>query len=117
MYPILCAYTNGWPVTEEGDPANAEHDIEFWEPLKNLIIFYSFEDRSHLSLLLKTFYDLKREECSMLEPSIKTSRKAYFNSCVIDAAFNQSSTKEACHVYVQLQVDMNCRRSLLLSRI
>ncbi|OAD68567.1 hypothetical protein PHYBLDRAFT_172988 [Phycomyces blakesleeanus NRRL 1555(-)] len=108
---VYSAYTNGWPVTEGGDPANAECEIEFWGPLKNLTIFDSFEDRSHLSLLLKTFYDLKGEECSMLEPSINTSRKAYLNGCVIDAAFNQSSTREACHVHVQLQVDMNSRRS------
>ncbi|OAD68778.1 hypothetical protein PHYBLDRAFT_173193 [Phycomyces blakesleeanus NRRL 1555(-)] len=108
---VYSAYTNGWPVTEGGDPANAECEIEFWGPLKNLTIFDSFEDRSHLSLLLKTFYDLKAEEFSMLEPSIKTSRKAYLNGCVIDAAFNQSSTREACHVHVQLQVDMNSRRS------
>ncbi|OAD77927.1 hypothetical protein PHYBLDRAFT_73852 [Phycomyces blakesleeanus NRRL 1555(-)] len=108
---VYSAYTDGWPVTEGGDPANAECEIEFWGPLKNLTIFDSFEDRSHLSLLLKTFYDLKGEEFSMLEPSIKTSRKAYLNGCVIDAAFNQSSTREACHVHVQLQVDMNSRRS------
>ncbi|OAD68785.1 hypothetical protein PHYBLDRAFT_63311 [Phycomyces blakesleeanus NRRL 1555(-)] len=108
---VYSEYTNGWPVTEGGNPANAECEIEFWGPLKNLTIFDSFEDRSHLSLLLKTFYDLKGEECSMLEPSIKTSRKAYLNGCVIDAAFNQSSTREACHVHVQLQVDMNSRRS------
>ncbi|OAD68811.1 hypothetical protein PHYBLDRAFT_149822 [Phycomyces blakesleeanus NRRL 1555(-)] len=108
---VYSAYTNGWPVTEGGDPANAESEIEFWGPLKNLTIFDSFEDRSHLSLLLKTFYDLKGEECSMLEPSIKTSRKTYLNGCVLDAAFNQSSTREACHVHVQLQVDMNSRRS------
>ncbi|OAD77055.1 hypothetical protein PHYBLDRAFT_142568 [Phycomyces blakesleeanus NRRL 1555(-)] len=108
---VYSAYTNGWPVTEGGDPANAECEIEFWGFLKNLTIFDSFEDRSHLSLLLKTFYDLKGEECSMLEPSIKTSRKTYLNGCIIDAAFNQSSTREACHVHVQLQVDMNSRRS------
>ncbi|OAD73958.1 hypothetical protein PHYBLDRAFT_168382 [Phycomyces blakesleeanus NRRL 1555(-)] len=108
---VYSAYTNGWPVTEGGDPANAECEIEFWGPLKNLTIFDSFEDRSHLLLLLKTFYDLKGEECSMLEPSIKTSHKAYLNGCVIDTAFNQSSTTEACHIHVQLQVDMNSRRS------
>ncbi|OAD74799.1 hypothetical protein PHYBLDRAFT_61152 [Phycomyces blakesleeanus NRRL 1555(-)] len=108
---VYSAYTNGWPVTEGGDPANAEYEIDFWGPLKNLTIFDSFEDGSHLSLLLKTFYDLKGKECSMLEPSIKTSCKAYLNGCVIDAAFNQSSTREACHVHVQLQVDMNSRRS------
>ncbi|OAD74590.1 CCHC-type zinc finger transcription factor [Phycomyces blakesleeanus NRRL 1555(-)] len=108
---VYSAYTNGWPVTEGGDPANAECEIEFWGPLKNLTIFNSFEDRSHLLLLLKTFYNLKGKECSMLEPSIKTSRKAYLNSCVIDAAFNQSSTREACHAHVQLQVNMNSRRS------
>ncbi|OAD75546.1 hypothetical protein PHYBLDRAFT_166783 [Phycomyces blakesleeanus NRRL 1555(-)] len=107
---VYSAYTNGWPVTDGGNPANAECEIEFWGPLKNLTIFDSFEDRSHLSLLLKTFYDLKGEECSMLEPSIKTSCKAYLNGCVIDTAFNQSSTKEACHIHVQLQVDMNSRR-------
>ncbi|OAD75979.1 hypothetical protein PHYBLDRAFT_59509 [Phycomyces blakesleeanus NRRL 1555(-)] len=108
---VYSAYTDGWPVTEGGDPVNAECEIEFWGPLKNLTIFDSFENRSHLSLLLKTFYDLKGEECSMLEPSIKTSHKAYLNGCVIDAAFNQSFTREACYVHVQLQVDMNSRRS------
>ncbi|OAD75688.1 hypothetical protein PHYBLDRAFT_143937 [Phycomyces blakesleeanus NRRL 1555(-)] len=108
---VYSAYTDGWPVTEGGDPANTECEIEFWGPLKNLTIFDSFEDRSHLSLLLKTFYDLNGEECSMLEPSIKTSCKTYLNGCVIDTAFNQSSTRDICHVHVQLQVDMNSRRS------
>ncbi|OAD68457.1 hypothetical protein PHYBLDRAFT_173451 [Phycomyces blakesleeanus NRRL 1555(-)] len=94
---IMIRLVQSWHVVELTTVANPK------TPSVNLLVYSAYTDGWPITEGGK--------ECSMPEPSIKTSRKAYLNGCVIDAAFNQSFTREACHVHVQLQVDMNSRRS------